>query len=185
MQWEHVHDNSWIFVVMITFIIILISVPLLTSKWRRFWIEFSCTSIHHSTRSKFQTESYVYTRFYNCIQTCTVHCDTPIFWPTLNIKKILFTYRIHRSLFNSSTFQRFESDKQNLRNLVWIAHHWSLTQCGIFEFPAAVSSNNMADWRICPAEVTGATLTLESDTSCGCRPWGKGATFVDVVGLFM
>ena len=39
----------------------------------------------------------------------------------------------------------------------------------------------MADWRTCSAETTVATLTLGSDASCGYRPWGKGATFVDVV----
>jgi len=31
----------------------------------------------------------------------------------------------------------------------------------------------MADWRTCSAEVTAATLTLGSDGSCGCRPWGE------------
>lgn len=86
-QWGHVHDNNRIFVVTIRFIVILIGVPLLTSRWRWFWIESFCASIHHSTRSKFQTESYVSTKFYNRTQTCAVYCDTPIFGLLSSLKK--------------------------------------------------------------------------------------------------
>ena len=104
-QWENVHDNNRIFVVTLRFIIILISVPLLMSRWRWLWIESSCTSIHHFTRSKFHTESYVSTIFYNRTQTCAVYCDTPVFGLISSLKKDVFTYRRHHSPFTCSSFQ--------------------------------------------------------------------------------